>query len=179
MPTARIRYGQEVIDLFSTCQLSGLLRGQPSAQAKIAGSVSYPDITGTVRFYQATGGVLVVAEISGLPVGAGVCAPSVFGFHIHEGSACTGNAEDPFADAKVHYNPHQCPHPQHAGDLPPLFSNRGYAFMAVLTDRFSVSEIIGRTLIVHGSPDDFTTQPSGNSGKKIACGRIVRSYRRQ
>ncbi|MCX7614928.1 MAG: superoxide dismutase family protein, partial [Clostridiales bacterium] len=68
-----------------------------------------------------------------------------------------------------------CNHPGHAGDLPPLFGNYGHAFMAVFTGRVSVSEIIGRTVIIHASPDDFTTQPSGNSGKKIACGQIYRT----
>ena len=50
--------------------------------------------------------------------------------------------------------------------------------MSVLTDRFSVSDILGRTLVIHISPDDFTTQPSGNSGKKIACGQILRACAR-
>ena len=85
----------------------------------------------------------------------------------------TGNEDDPFADAKTHYNPKSCPHPYHAGDLPPLFSANGYAYSAVLTDRFTVDEIIGKTVVIHSSPDDFTTQPSGNAGRKIACGVIT------
>ena len=72
----------------------------------------------------------------------------------------------------THYNPNQCAHPYHAGDLPPLFGSNGYAFEAFLTDRFTVSEVIGRTVIIHSKPDDFSTQPSGNSGEKIACGEI-------
>ena len=56
--------------------------------------------------------------------------------------------------------------------MPPLFINDGYAFMIFLTDRFKVDEIIGRTVIIHSMPDDFTTQPSGNSGMKIACGVV-------
>ena len=46
--------------------------------------------------------------------------------------------------------------------------------MAVLTDRFCVEEVIGRTVIIHSDPDDFHTQQSGNAGKKIACGVIRR-----
>lgn len=46
--------------------------------------------------------------------------------------------------------------------------------MKVYTDRFYVDEIIGKTVIVHEDPDDFHTQPSGNAGKKIACGVILR-----
>ena len=72
----------------------------------------------------------------------------------------------------THYNPKDCPHPYHAGDMPPLFGNNGEAFMAFMTDRFTVEEIIGKTVIIHSNPDDFTTQPGGNSGEKIACGKI-------
>jgi len=60
-----------------------------------------------------------------------------------------------------------------AGDLPPLFSANGYAFSAVLTNRFTIDEIIGRTIIIHSSVDDFITQPAGNAGTKNACGKII------
>ena len=144
----------------------------PNAIATVAGSPSYPAIKGTVSFYKAIRGVLVVAEVFGLPQAGGKCSGQIFGFHLHEGNSCTGNAENPFADAKGHYNPNNCPHPYHAGDLPPLFGNGGYAFGAVLTDRFSLGEVMGRTVIIHRNPDDFKTQPSGNSGEMIACGVI-------
>ena len=151
---------------------AALLRTPPQAIATVRGSSAHPKIRGTVRFYQLPQGVLVSAEVDGLPEHGGACGSSIFGFHIHSGSACSGNAEDPFANALAHYNPSECPHPAHAGDLPPLFGNRGYAFSLFLTDRFSVREIIGRTVIIHSDPDDFTTQPSGNAGKKIACGVV-------
>lgn len=89
------------------------------------------------------------------------------------GTSCTGNQEDEFADAKTHFNPTQCPHPLHSGDLPPLLENNGYAYMSVLVNKFRLSDIIGKVIIIHDMPDDFTTQPSGNSGTKIACGKIV------
>ena len=110
------------------------------------------------------------ADIENLPK-QNVCG-SVFGFHIHEGNCCCGNEQDPFAGTKGHYNPNGCPHPYHAGDLPPLFANDGEAWMAVLTNRFTLNDILSRTVVVHDKPDDFTTQPSGNSGRKIACGII-------
>lgn len=81
---------------------------------------------------------------------------------------------NPFADVMTHYDPNGCGHLYHAGDLLPLFGNDGLAFCAFLTNRFPVDEVIGRTVIVHDHPDDFTTQPSGNSGTKIACGVIRR-----
>lgn len=144
-----------------------------NAYAIIRGSRDYPKINGIVRFRQTNKGVLVSAEIRGLPAGGGKCAEDIFGFHIHEGRKCERTQNDMFGEAMAHYNPDNCPHPSHSGDLPPLFGNKGYAIMSVLTDRFTVGKIIGRVVIIHDHPDDFTTQPSGNSGKKIACGVIV------
>jgi len=149
-----------------------LARRKPDAAAIVKGSPKYAQVHGTVKFYKVREGVLVAAEIAGLPHKSGPCAGEVFGFHIHEGNACTGNASDPFAATGGHFNPQSCPHPQHAGDLPPLFGNNGYAWSSVLTDRFTVDAIAGRTVVIHRRPDDFTTQPSGNSGEKIACGVI-------
>lgn len=139
--------------------------GRLAGIAHIYGSDEAPDLSGTVKLYLADGGVLVVAEMSGLPS----TSSGVFAFHIHEGDACTGAG---FADTRGHYNPTAQPHPLHAGDLPPLFSVGGRAFLAVLTGRFRFSEVIGRTVVIHSDPDDFTSQPAGNAGKKIACGVI-------
>lgn len=83
-----------------------------------------------------------------------------------------GNSEDAFADTKGHYSIDNCMHPYHTGDMPPLFGNQGYAFSIFLSDRFNVYDILGRTVVIHLHPDDFHTQPSGNSGMKIACGII-------
>ena len=147
---------------------------RPAAMAAIKGSPMYPNIYGTVNFYQTKLGVIVSTEVWGLPFERGMCKENVFAYHIHAGKTCTGNALDPFANVGSHFNPHRCQHPQHAGDLPPLFGNKGYALSAVLTDRFTVDSIIGNTIIIHRMPDDFKTQPSGNAGEKIACGVIKR-----
>lgn len=147
---------------------------RPHAFAEISGSEDYPQIEGIARFWQTAYGVIMSVELRGLPKATDVCSSPIFAVHIHDGESCTGNEEDPFANAGMHFNPHSCPHPYHAGDLPPLFSSNEYAFSTFLTDRFIVDEIIGKTIIVHSSPDDFTTQPSGNSGIKIACGEIYR-----
>lgn len=157
--------------------LVSALSQRPHAVASVKGSTQYPAIHGVVRFYQTAHGVLVAAEMAGLPAPGEQCRAPVFGFHIHSGGDCSGNDSDPFAAAMTHYNPHNCPHPYHAGDLPPLFGCHGRAFSAVLTDRFSVREILGKTVIVHAAPDDFTTQPAGNSGQKIACGQIKANMR--
>lgn len=157
--------------------LNSPLRRLPDAVAVMGGSAEYSDIGGTVKFYQVRGGVWVVADIVGLPDSAEACKNDIFAFHIHGGSACRGNGEDPFADAGTHYNPDDCPHPHHAGDMPPLFGAGGRAYLAFLTDRFCVDEILGKTVIIHDRPDDFTTQPSGNAGEKIACGTVTRVKR--
>ena len=139
------------------------------AIAKIQGSPDYPKLHGTVHFQQTPQGVLVTAELFGLPCQG---SEQIFAFHIHEGRCCAGTDQDPFADAGSHYNPENTAHPCHAGDLPPLFGCNGYAYLSVLTDRFTLAEILGRVVIVHRQPDDFTTQPAGNAGAKIACGKI-------
>lgn len=141
-----------------------------NAFARVRGGEKYPELHGLVRFLQRPNGVLVIAEVFGLPKES-TCG--IFAMHIHEGGECSGNANDEFANAKMHYNPTDAQHPCHAGDLPPLFSNNGYAYMQVFTNRFTAAEIVGRTLIIHDRPDDFVTQPSGNSGTKIACGVIM------
>lgn len=152
------------------------IRNRPYAFARIKGSKDYPYINGTAYFYKAKSGVLISIQLNGLPVSDDPCKKPVFAVHIHSGNSCTGNSTDPFADALTHYNPDSCPHPYHAGDLPPIFGANGLGFLAFLTNRFSIEEIIGRTIIIHSSPDDFTTQPSGNSETKIACGVILSNY---
>jgi len=145
---------------------------RPQAFAELEGSREYPDLNGKVYFYQTNTGVMVVTQAEGLPTSSDVCRQPIFAYHIHEGNSCSGNETDPFADAMTHYNPNNCPHPYHAGDMPPLFGCGGFAFSAFITDRFSLREVIGKTIIIHANPDDFTTQPAGNSGMKIACGTI-------
>ena len=154
-----------------------MLRRLPDAVAVVGGRSENSGPYGTVKFYGSESGVLVVADILGLPAPALECEGRIFGFHIHDGSECSGNDADPFADAGSHYNPSGCPHPYHAGDMPPLFGAGGRAFLAFLTDRVSVDEIIGKAVVIHDRPDDFTTQPSGNAGNKIACGVISRVRR--
>ena len=153
-------------------ELRNWLSRRPDGIAVLRGSEAYPSIHGTVLFYQTEEGVVVAADVEGLPDPSGSCAQPIFGFHLHEGGACTGNESDPFADAASHYNPDGCPHPHHAGDFPPLLGNDGHALSVFMTNRFTVREILGKTVIVHASPDDFSTQPAGNAGTKIACGVV-------
>lgn len=137
----------------------------PQATATVRGGNDAPELIGEVKFYQKRSCVLIEATVKGLPLSD----TGFFGFHIHEGDKCSG---DDFSDTGNHYNPEAEPHPSHAGDLPPLLSCGGVAFLSVLTDRFDVDNIIGKTVVIHSMPDDFTSQPSGNAGQKIACGVI-------
>lgn len=146
---------------------------EPQAKAVIRGSGDYPNIEGRVTFYATPKGVLVGIEAVGLPE-AERCGNSFLGFHIHEGSSCSGNEADAFANVGTHYNPENCSHPAHAGDLPPLLVNKGQVFMVFLTDNFRIRDIIGKTVVIHSQADDFRSQPAGNSGTKIACGEITR-----
>lgn len=145
----------------------------PAAVARVFGSREYPELYGRVRFFRTAAGVLVAAEFVGLPTGNGECDKPVFAMHIHEGQQCAPEGEDPFGQAGTHFNPDSCPHPAHGGDLPPLLGCGGLAIGVFLTDRFTVEDVLGKTVILHRDRDDFTTQPSGASGAKIACGKIL------
>lgn len=138
---------------------------RPTAMACVTGGEEYPCLYGTVKFYAQDSAVLMAVDICGLPEND----TGFFAMHIHEGDRCSG--ED-FADTGSHYDPEKVPHPHHAGDLPPLISCGGRAYSVILTNRFCINEILGRTLVIHGGADDFHTQPAGNSGTKIACGVI-------
>ena len=153
---------------------------KPAASADLKGSALAPGLVGRVEFYHAPGGSVVRADVCGLPAyrqaqnGEQPVGP--FGFHIREGPTCgLGDGKDAFRNAEGHYNPYKQPHGNEAGDLPVLFSNNGCAHVAFYTNKFKPADVVGRTVIIHLNPDDFRTQPAGNSGPRIACGVIVRA----
>ena len=133
--------------------------------------------SGTVRFVQSGGQVLVSGEVRGLTPGAN------HGFHVHEKGDCSsfdGNS------AGGHFNPDGKPHgqhghaPHHAGDLPSLKADaNGVAAFSFETNTVTVgsgiTDVIGKGLIVHRNPDDYITQPTGNSGPRLACAVIVKA----
>lgn len=124
-------------------------------------------IHGTVQFIPHCAGVLVIADVCGLPDSE----TNFFAFHIHEGGDCAGKG---FPNTGSHFNPLNVEHPKHAGDFPPLLGCNGKAHLAVVTNRFRIRDVIGRTVVIHAHPDDFKTQPAGDAGMKIACGVIKR-----
>lgn len=149
---------------------SDILRnGRPDAVAWITGNRENPQLSGLVKFYMTPyQGILVEAEIFGLPNIRAQDSTNYYAMHIHENGDCT----PPFDKTGNHYSYRPEMHPNHAGDLMPLLGNQGYAWGAFYDKRFTVTEIIGRSVVIHALPDDFTTQPSGNSGEKIGCGVI-------
>jgi Cu-Zn family superoxide dismutase len=128
---------------------------------------------GTVTFSQKDGTVLVVAKLSGLTSGS-------HGFHVHEKGDCS--AADAMS-AGGHFNPLGKPHAhpssteRHTGDMPTLVADAsGNATLTTELDLMRVgdgaNDIVGKSVVVHKDPDDFTTQPAGNSGPRVACGVI-------
>ena len=155
-------------------------RRRRKAIAYLKGSPMYPQIRGIVIFTDVPGGTEVAVSVNGLPPyqpappGGDPIGPH--GFHIHMfGNCLIGDPAMPFLGAGEHWNPDNQPHGNHAGDFSVLFSNNGRAIMHFFTDRFRVWEIIGRSVLIHENPDDYRTQPGGDSGRRIACG-VIQHY---
>lgn len=139
------------------------------ACAKISGTNDNPRLKGIAKFYKTTGaGIWIAIEVSGLPTQNSSIHSQFYGLHIHEKGDCT----PPFENVGSHYNPRNLPHPDHAGDLPPLLGSDGYAYSLFYTGRLTPDDVINRSIVIHSAPDDFHTQPAGNSGTKIGCGVI-------
>ncbi len=129
---------------------------------------------GTVSFVQREGKVLVSGEIRGLKPGA------EHGFHVHEKGDCSSGDG---MSAGGHFNPTGQQHGSHAdmahhtGDLPSLKAdasgNAKFSFESkTITVGSGMTDIVGKGLIVHRDPDDYKTQPTGNSGPRLACAVI-------
>jgi Cu-Zn family superoxide dismutase len=147
--------------------------GGTSAQAELKPTQGQT-ARGTVTFTQQGDQVMVTAKLSGL-------TPGGHGFHIHEKGDCS--APDG-TSAGAHFNPsakkhgHPMQGEHHAGDLPMVEADaNGNASLTATLSGISLGKgddsILGRGVIVHAAPDDFKTQPTGNSGGRVACGVIA------
>jgi Cu-Zn family superoxide dismutase len=151
----------------------GTLQGAgPRAEATLeprSGSA----VSGTVSFVTAGQKIRVEANVAGL-------TPGAHGFHVHDAGDCS--APDA-SSAKGHFNPagkshgHHGGAERHAGDMPNLVADSaGRATLSAELDMLSLTEgpvgILKRSVVIHADPDDFTSQPAGNSGKRVACGVI-------
>jgi superoxide dismutase, Cu-Zn family len=133
-------------------------------------------VSGKLTLMPMGDGVHVSGEIGGLAAG------SSHGFHIHETGDCS--AADA-ASAGGHFNPTGSPHGKaeagahHAGDIDNIVADStGVAhvnahLMGVSLGGGAANDIAGRAFVVHAAADDYATQPSGNSGARIACGVIT------
>ncbi|WP_151632411.1 superoxide dismutase family protein [Noviherbaspirillum aerium] len=133
--------------------------------------------SGSVSFVQNGDRIMIDARIDGL-------TPGAHGFHVHEKGDCS--APDGMS-AGGHFNPSGTAHggpdhgDRHAGDLGNLNADAGGNAVLKLTvpaSQISLSKdapnsVVGKALIVHADPDDYKTQPTGNSGKRVACGIIA------
>lgn len=155
---------------------AGSIGHEPTATAELqptAGS----SVTGKVHFVQHTDdGVRISGQVSGLKPN------SDHGFHIHDKGDCS-SADG--SSAGGHFNPGNTDHgrhgqgSRHTGDLLSLHANaNGMAVIQYETTQISLKgdskNIVDRALIVHLDPDDYTTQPTGNAGARLACGVIKR-----
>jgi superoxide dismutase, Cu-Zn family len=128
--------------------------------------------SGKVTFTVVPTGVKVVADVSGLK-------PGIHGFHVHEFGDCS--APDG-SSAGGHFNPTHAKHggpndlDRHSGDLGNIEADAtGHAHYEKIDDRLKLEgphTIVGRSVVIHADPDDFHSQPTGNSGGRVSCGVI-------
>ena len=160
----------------SACSVFAPVAG-PSASANVSATsvaaAAGMNPSGMVRFVQQGDAVRVSGRIGGLRPN------QVHGFHVHEAADCSGDG----LGTKGHFNPGGVPHGQHggqvhhAGDLVSLRANAaGVAEFDFSAKGLRVApgptSVVGRGLIVHRDPDDYTTQPTGNAGPRPGCAVI-------
>ena len=143
-----------------------------------------------VAILASASGSLVSGKITAMPMGDGVhltgtvggLAPnSSHGFHVHEKGDCS--AADA-SSAGSHFNPLATAHGKaetgahHAGDMDNVVANAegvvavNVHVKGVTLGGGAANDIAGRALVVHAAPDDYTSQPAGNAGARVACGVI-------
>lgn len=133
-------------------------------------------VSGKVTAVPMAGGVHLTGTVGGLPPN------STHGFHVHEKGDCS--AADA-SSAGPHFNPFSAVHGKaesgahHAGDMDNVVANaEGIATVdvhvtGVTLGGGAVNDIAGRALVVHAAPDDYSSQPAGNAGARVACGVIA------
>src|SRR5918993_1055637 len=121
---------------------------------------------GAVQLEPRANGVNLRIAVQGLP-------PGDHGLHLHAVGRCDGPA---FQTAGGHWNPaarkhgHLNPAGAHAGDLPNItVSANGHGAMNFLVTGGALADADGTALVIHAKPDDYRTDPSGDSGDRIAC----------
>jgi Cu-Zn family superoxide dismutase len=158
------------------CQTTGQLPGSRIAEATFKTASGLP--AGTAQFFRDGSQVRVAVALAGF-------TPGQHGMHLHT----TGKCEGPdFSSAGGHLNPaghqHGTENPQgaHLGDLPNVTvgsNGTGTATSAVIGTPEEVMTALfdsdGTAIVVHAGPDDYKTDPAGNSGGREACGVVTRT----
>jgi superoxide dismutase, Cu-Zn family len=162
--------------LLAACANKALEQPGPFAFARLQPTKG-SSVEGELRFTQVGERMRVTGEIKGL-------VPSTeHGFHVHEKGDCSSPDG---ASAGGHFNPSASIHGAHgsatvhAGDLPSLKADaNGAAVVFFETRQLTVGSgpqnVVGRGLIVHRDPGDFKTQPTGNSGPRLACAVVAKA----
>ncbi len=141
--------------------MMALARLEPLTDRQVQGEVTFTDLHGDL---------LVGAVVFGLDV------EGRHGFHIHEGTSCDDPGNHLAPRGHDHGGPDDPRSERHKGDLGNLYAGAdGEAgYEATIEDVSLIGDvsIVGRTVVVHERRDDLETQPSGDAGDPIACGRI-------
>jgi Cu-Zn family superoxide dismutase len=171
-------YAALVCTLTACSQLQTLAGRQGTAAVTLNSTTG--DLRGGGQIWQDNNGqVHVDLQLSGLPAGT-------HAIHFHSIGKCDTNTSPAFSSAGGHYNPggkqHGLNNPAgpHAGDAPNFIADAtGNAHVQFVTDRVTITtgsaslfDADGSSLVVHAAADDQMSQPSGNSGDRIACGVI-------
>ena len=170
----KVAIGLSVTGLFTLVACQSMEQGTGQKASANLDSRSGSNAKGEVNFTWQGSNVLVNGKFSGLKPNA------EHGFHVHEKGDCS--APDA-TSAAGHFNPdtkaHGMPNSgmNHAGDMPNIKSDaNGNATYTATMHGFAVNTgptgIVGRSVVVHRDPDDYKSQPAGNSGPRIACGLI-------
>jgi Cu-Zn family superoxide dismutase len=124
-------------------------------------------VHGTVTFTELDDAVEITGTVNGL-------RPGSHGFHIHSGVLCTDPGEHFNPDNEEHGGPNDAE--RHLGDLGNLEtgtdSSATFEMTNDMIELVGEDAIVGHALIVHQGEDDYTTQPSGDSGPQVGCGII-------
>ena len=147
-----------------------MYRYRNNVYAIMRGGSKNPDINGMVTFGRTERGVLITAEIYGL---SDKFPGEVYPFCIWDGSCMSLDKDGEFCNGDGYFNPEKLAPPMRAGDLPPLISCKGYAYMQVVTNRFSIEDIIGKSVIIHSPSNQAFPEETSDDLKKIACGIIL------
>lgn len=165
-----------IVAVFVGCKINGnsgdskklVIAFEPKSNSNVAGTATFVEKNGMVTF---------VAKLSGL-------TPGVHAIHIHEKSDCS--AADG-SSAGGHWNPTFKKHGKwgvgeyHKGDIGNFTADaNGNGTITLTTDEWNIGsgdltkDILGKGLIVHQGTDDFTSQPAGNAGARVACSAIIK-----